>query len=224
MILLGKNPGLVQKNCNVDISEELEGDDFLTTHALKRANIKSLHIPDTPEQPEDISDRDINSASSSCMTFSIQRQESEEDGELYLAGYLARKHREDYPHLGQYTYKAQESNHHNYAIPSWLQNLSFGGLTEPSREWAAQALELEKYFKKRHKINFKSNHNIVKSTTSYLTKKVPDVPEKLVQSFSRQRIFVRINFLNLKRDEAKLRKRSCTKNRKIGKKMKKITT
>lgn len=50
----------------------------------------------------------------------------------YIAGYLAKKIKSSNPPLGDYTYKIKN---HNYHLPSWVQQLSYGGLIKPTPEW-----------------------------------------------------------------------------------------
>ena len=52
-----------------------------------------------------------------CIHFSAI--EIEEDGISYLAGWLAFKYKDKYPHLGE-----REKYDHNYNLPSWIQQLS----------------------------------------------------------------------------------------------------
>jgi hypothetical protein len=59
---------------------------------------------------------------------------SENDGLVYLLGYLAKKHLKENPEFGCYTHQSNESlNLHSYVLPSWIQSLSFGGLIPPSQ-------------------------------------------------------------------------------------------
>ncbi|KAL1492425.1 hypothetical protein ABEB36_010677 [Hypothenemus hampei] len=57
-------------------------------------------------------------------------------------GWIARKFKDTYPDLGEYTYKMR--NDHNYNTPSWVQHLSFGGLNEPSKKWLQQIKEIDR--------------------------------------------------------------------------------
>uniref|UniRef100_A0A1Y1JYN8 Transposable element P transposase-like C-terminal domain-containing protein n=1 Tax=Photinus pyralis TaxID=7054 RepID=A0A1Y1JYN8_PHOPY len=99
MILLGKNPGMVQTNANVEISPEIKQDEYLLSSVLKRARIIE-RIPEVVEtefikmntdvaltkvqESRDFSDRSIIPSTSG-------REMSENDGLVYIAGYLAKK-------------------------------------------------------------------------------------------------------------------------------------
>lgn len=227
MILLGKNPGLVTAHSNVGSSPGIEHEEYLLASALKQAKLGNIKITeeDCNDQHDRIDSESMTSSSSSHSKDTLQG-ESEKDGLAYIAGYLAKKHRDSHPDLGKYTYTLNESiNQHNYShFPSWIQNLSFGGLIQPSDEWLDHVTKMDKYFQKFHKDTFYFKKNIIKKTAEYILSKVKDVPKELVKSFCRQRVFVRIKFLNVKREQKQAEKRKASSNilRKNIKKMKKI--
>lgn len=136
---------------------------------------------------------------------------------------MARKHKEKYANLGNYTYQLKETaSLHNYAIPSWVQSLSFGGLTEPAEEWL-QVTKMDKYFIRFHPEKFSFSKEILKKTTNQIFTKIKEVPIDLVKSFCRQRIFVRIKYLNFQNEDLKSEKRKATTiSKKVSKKFKKI--
>lgn len=93
---------------------------------------------------------------------------------------------------------------------------------EPSTEWKQQMDRMEKYFKKFHREEFSVKHKIIAKTTKYILKKAENsIPKKLVFSFVKNRIFIRLKFLNCKRDEAK-RKRKSSSCQNVPKKIRKI--
>jgi 87kDa Transposase len=65
------------------------------------------------------------------------------DGHEYIAGFIARKMRNEFPYMGNYTYETENSG-------SYIDNLSFGGLTKPSNIWQQQFNLLEKLFIDMH--------------------------------------------------------------------------
>lgn len=76
---------------------------------------------------------------------------------------------------------------------------------------------------KFHKDSFKVKKNIVKNTMQYLSKKVTDVPEELLESFCKLRVMIRIKFFIRKKEQEKQKKRSSgDKDNRIVKKMKKV--
>jgi hypothetical protein len=224
MILLGKNPGIVTKHSNVE-SPTLPNEEFLLSTTLKKIQLGGMGAPLTENQETDaeteLLDGNSNIAISSGST-DISR-DSEKDGLSYIAGYLAKKHHDKYPYLGEYTYKA---SFHSYSLPSWVQNLSFGGLTEPSAKWLQQVDAMNNYFEELHKDIFSQKIKIVEETTDYIAEKLRDIPRELVRSFCKQRVFIRIKFLNLQLQAKKFKKRTSTtgtdNQRKTIKKIKKI--
>ena len=205
MILLGKNPGIVQTNSNVETSPELEQEEYLLVSALQQAHIETLQLPE-PHNIVNIAQSE-SSASSGSTIMSSEKDASEKDGLIYIAGYLGKRHLTKYPHLGQFTYKTDEATSlHSYNMPSWLQSLSYGGLVQPSNEWVEQVNTMESYFQKFHKNKFKRGKGIIARTGKYIRKYLNDIPPELVKEFCRQRIFIRIKFLNLKK-ETKLRRK-----------------
>ena len=207
MILLGKNPGIVQRNTNVAI--EKDGNYLLST-AFKKASLTKFKVtpPILEDRPgeTDLEQATCSPSTSSASSNSLEdihvfsRPDSENDGLLYVAGYLARKFQTKYSTLGSYTYQNEPRELHTYSMPSWVQSLSFGGLTEPSDSWAKNVEVMNKFFIKYHKETFKAKKNIVKNTVKYISKKCTqlgtEVPLELIRGFVRQRIFIRIKYLN----------------------------
>lgn len=167
MILLGKNPGLVQKQTNVMVEEENE---FLLTLALKKAKIQCDTVPQ-PHLESVVEDTgsDISLASSSSSSTTSATNLPEKDGLIYIAGYLAKKFKEKYPTLGEYSYKTKEY-FHTYCMPSWVQHLLFGGLIEPSDQWKDQVFEWSTILKKSMKINFPLRNALFRKQLSKLKK------------------------------------------------------
>lgn len=225
MILLGKNPGLVTANSNVETSLGIQNEEYLLATALKQAKLGNIEIAEesSNDHLRDRIDSESTTSSSSIHSKDSLKGESEKDGLAYIAGYLAKKHKESHPDLGKYTYKIDKGiSQHSYShFPSWIQNLSFGGLIEPSDKWLDYVNKMDTYFQKLHKNNFHFTKNIVKRTTQYILSKVTDVPKELVTSFCRQRVFVRIKFLNIKKEEKQAEKRKASSDI-LRKKIKKI--
>lgn len=113
---------------------------------------------------------------------------------------------------------------HSYTTPSWVQHLSFGGLTEPPADWVKQAQIFETLFKKFHKEKMYTNSNIIQRLTKLIKKKC-NMPEDLIKAFILQRTYIRIKILNnsliAERSEGK---KTLNTDRKSAKKMKKIIT
>jgi hypothetical protein len=135
---------------------------------------------------------------------------SESDELIYLPGFLAKQNLTKRPYLVTFTHTTKDLTFH--AMPSWLQSLSFDGLIEPSSEWLSQVKIMEKYYQKYHKQQFQEGKNIIKRTTEYTKKmnKPNIITDELILAFSRQRVFVRIKYLNAKKEKMMLRKRKLS--------------
>lgn len=84
---------------------------------------------------------------------------------------------------------------------------------------------MENIFIELHKETFCFLTNVIEKTTEYVAKKMNELPFVLVKSsFCRQRIFVRIKFLNLKKKEKSKKRVLPQVDREISKKMKKIVS
>ncbi|KAG5860697.1 hypothetical protein JTB14_020641 [Gonioctena quinquepunctata] len=152
-----------------------------------------------------------------ASSSSMQADQVEEDGLNYLSGWLARKFNETYPEMGDYTYMLKREEH-SYRKPSWVDELSYGGLLESSNELLKKIRILEMHFEKINKKRFFSKKFIFKRMFLNL-KNVVDLPEEITQAFLRQRIFIRMKKLNQMVKFKELKKKgktgATTKLRKI---------
>ncbi|KAG5864847.1 hypothetical protein JTB14_002944 [Gonioctena quinquepunctata] len=85
-----------------------------------------------------------------ASSSSMLADQVEEDGLNYLSGWLARKINKTYPEMGDYTYMLKHEEH-SYQKPSWVNELSYGGLTELSNKLLKNIRILEMHFKKINK-------------------------------------------------------------------------
>lgn len=99
MIILGKNPGIVQQNLN---TVEATHDKYMFATAMKEANI-SAKIKNMPPIAQDSTNRDSDIDSFSSSSASALENEDtcilESDGFTYLAGWIAKKVHQKYPYL-----------------------------------------------------------------------------------------------------------------------------
>lgn len=230
MIILGKNPGILNTEVN---TEDKSPDEYILAKVVNTAEI-NLHYPDTPNiilenyNSDDQSDDSSSVLSSeTCDSTSISKDhllgETAGDALTYIAGYLAKKHKEKFSHLGDYTYKRKE----RYNIPSWVQHLSYGGLIEPNTLWMNEVKQMEDIFNMYHKQDVKK----LKPLTTVIRKiaKRVTTPKELVKDYVKLRTIIKINYLNLKMSREKIEKQSSLKRkrnedhqRKVTKKYKKI--
>jgi hypothetical protein len=155
LIVLGKNPGVIQDRQNTDSSQEVL-EEYLVANVISGAEleISENEVVNNIDPYHEIDDPTTRSESSLSSTSTRESKGSfdtvsEADGFKYLCGFIARKFKEKYPDMGIYT-KDIISDHSYSHPPDWLQFLSFGGLTVPSHKWLKEARIIEKYFKKYH--------------------------------------------------------------------------
>lgn len=216
MILLGKNPGIVQDHTNTQILPNMKEDEYILANTVKRAKIPVYISPINEEDANNSSDTSISPSTSSTDSSKIA---SEKDGLLYIAGFIAKKYKNQFPELGSQTSLCTEENNESHG---WIHNLSHGGLTNPSEEWAKIIKKMDKYFISLHKDKFQGGKNIIKQTSKYISKKIPQIPINIITTFVKQRIFIRIRYLNMQKKVALGKRKSSACDRKIQKKFKKI--
>lgn len=198
LIILGKNPGILHAEVN---TEDHTNEEYLVATVCKEADV----IVDNPELLDHDghgSDSDSNHSYLSNVSSSsgeIER-ETTTDALEYIAGYLAKKFKDanlDHPlDLGDYTKNSKSVR--DYDLPSWVRQLSYGGLIQPSNEWLKKVVKFNKYFLKYHGEHFKKETNTVKMLSFKIKKQERDVPITIIKAFVKLRIIIRINYLNLK--------------------------
>lgn len=102
VIILGKNPGITQRNTNVQGSNALEEEDVLFSSAMKHASIDLFgelaeeEIVDDPDPQPATQNEEVDSSSQETQQ-NIHQTEIEDDGLNYLGGWLAFKFATKYP-------------------------------------------------------------------------------------------------------------------------------
>lgn len=124
----------------------------------------------------------------------------EEDVIEYLAGWVVRKYKKDFPDL---LAKIQHEDHNQLQVPSWFSHLPFGGLTIPSSKWLEMVRVIEKILSRflcKQSI-FKSK-NISSRLTQMIFRRLDCQDQgmvKVVKTYILQRIFIKIKFENQNR-------------------------
>ncbi|KAB0804485.1 hypothetical protein PPYR_01455 [Photinus pyralis] len=131
----GKNPGITQKNLNT--LAQGEQDEYIVAKVILKCGVsvdsEADNMLDDTSGSEDI----LSSPSDVLGSHNSVNSQSEADGFNYLAGWIARKYKNKYPEMGNYSY-AVKTGDHDYVIPQWVQHLSHGGLTVPSEKWSSE--------------------------------------------------------------------------------------
>jgi hypothetical protein len=176
LIVLGKNPGVIQDRQNTDSSQEVL-EEYLVANVISgtELEISEDEVVNNIDPYHEIDDPATRSESSLSSTSTRESKGSsdtvsEPDGFKYLCGFIARKFKEKFPDMGIYT-KNIISDHSYSHPPDWLQFLSFGGLTVPSRKWLKEARIIEKYFKKYSAEGFRQGSGITKKIVNIVLEK-----------------------------------------------------
>lgn len=144
MIVLGKNPGALQRNLNIQNTENCQGE-YLIGHVFREVGV----IPTMQENTEEPTSDCSLSSSSTVDSVKHSPPLNEDEGFIWLCGWIARKFKQKYPSMGTYTKDLKTKKIPELAYNTeltWIQHLSFGGLTEPSEEWVQQAKKMENVF------------------------------------------------------------------------------
>lgn len=223
MILLGKNPGISSKSNTHDDNKE----EYLLSKVFKEVDI--TNVVDS-EQNEITSETDTATECDSINTSYDHQEEDKNEMSLdaveYLAGWVAKKYRYKYPELGSTSTEVNKtSKDHDYLIPSWLNYLSYGGLIIPSINFKQMILRVENLFKKFTKNKIPKTPNVVNRITRMIyNRMITDEKYKpVIKTCVKQRIFIRIKFLNQNMTSMCKIKRSKLKLQKLNKLRKIIT-
>ena len=117
----------------------------------------------------------------------------EEQGRLYVAGYVCHSYRHEFPNLGRIT-----SALPSLSIPPWLNMVSRGGLVVPSREVMACFDKFEAEFDLMNGDGLNRDNGVFKKTIKRFENCQTFLPKKIITKFARTRLFVRQRFLNHK--------------------------
>ncbi|EFA11760.1 Transposable element P transposase-like Protein [Tribolium castaneum] len=206
MITLGKNPGVLGAQTNtVDANTE----EYVAASVMETANIK-LNFPEKKDeniQPS-TSGSSFSSSNDSKDNLNENVPETTPDALEYIAGYLAKKYKKTNPSLGDYTVNTQPSNH-SYNLPTWVEQLSYGGLVKPKQAWVENITKWNKFFERFHGKFFKKGGGVVKKLTLKIAKK-DKMPVEIIKSFCKLRTIIRINYNNIKSQKTNLKRKQSS--------------
>ena len=126
---------------------------------MENVGIQDRELSSLPEMSPALSDSESNNLQHELHVV----DRVERDGLNYFGAWLAKK---GYPHLGDYTSMLQ--GEHDYCLPSWVKHVSYGGLTEPSRQLKSALAILTKKSNKINKKSLKINKHVVTRLTKKL--------------------------------------------------------
>lgn len=195
MIILGKNPGVVSTSSNTSDNNQEE---YMVSKTFQQIN---LSIPDQENnEDEGNSDTDTASENETEVTMKTNSDEMTEDATEYLAGWVAKKYKDKFPELGITTTKFNNSNvsDHNYLLPSWIEHLSYGGLTMPSLSFKKQISRVERIFKKITQQKIPKGPGVVKQLATKIINRmnIEDKYKPVIHTYVKQRIFIRMKYSN----------------------------
>jgi hypothetical protein len=179
MILLGKNPGILNSKVN---TEEKVIEEYIYTKVLETAKI-TIATEEIHDDVNELQSSSSFSSVSSCTSkdrsdFKEDAEETADDALEYIAGYLAKKYKTGLPNLGDYTYKM--STDHYYSIPSWVQQLSYGGFIKPSEQFSKKVKKWNLYFQSYHGESFRKGQRVVQNLAKKIFKTETTLPFQLI--------------------------------------------
>ena len=196
MIMLGKNPGVFDSRVNTE-AEVL--DEYVVSRVLQAAilQVTTEHNNVTIGSHSSSSFFSLSSNESLKKSdFIATSQETTEDALEYIAGYLANKYKDSLPDLGQFTCKIR--NDHPTNIPSWVQQLSYGGLIKPTDQWLKIIKTWNTYFEIHHGESIRKGPGVVKNLAFKISKREKGYPFNIIKDFCKLRSVIRMNYRNLK--------------------------
>uniref|UniRef100_A0A182I0K0 Uncharacterized protein n=1 Tax=Anopheles arabiensis TaxID=7173 RepID=A0A182I0K0_ANOAR len=234
LMILGKTPTILH---NQTTTAEAANVSKMNSLQQLRAMLLVLGAEITPELPDvkameeanNFVSQDVRSFSSVSDT-SIELPHQEADGLSYILGYLAKKHHSQFSHLnlGEHTFKTR-IDHNCCQPPTFVHHLSCGGLIEPSDEFLNLGEKMEKIcLKMKPDGGLLRGERIVDRIMNKIKRHLTELPVEIIRSFAKQRVIVRMRYLNLKATAEQLNKmkhkkrKFVTENTKAAKKKKKI--
>jgi hypothetical protein len=221
-------------------TQETTPEEYVVARVLEEAKV-SVELPDSSGNSTEtlLSSNATQSSSGSSFSSSgvsktsdAKSPETTDDAFEYIAGFIAKKFKNTHPQLGDFTYRIKSDN--AYSLPSWVQQLSFGGRIKPSTDFLTTIKRWNKYFEIFHGENKLRKEPLVITKLALKIKKRENLSFDVIKLFCKLRTVIGINYLKTKRtlDNAKKSNKrklsTVTPNsdtkRKLVKKMRKTVT
>lgn len=217
LIILGKNLMFpMSANQNTELNKDVE-EHFLMSSIFRKKRESTSDNPDEPHDEETDEDEP--------WTFQPKRRALEElDGQNYVQGYMAKSLMKNHDWTGNYTYQLESGTEQQFGKENYVEDLSRGGLVQPSEQWEELAEQMEDYFNHIHNLGkdkeepgFRDSKNVCKKSIQKMTKQFPDVPADVIETFVKKRINIRIRNLKKQIQEKKHHRFKIMKNNKKSK-------
>jgi len=119
----------------------------MVAKTLQQIDVKINNVKENSEDAESLTD--ITSENKSSNDGDENQHDLELDATEYLAGWVAKKYKLQFPELGSTTTTVnsiQKTHGHDYLVPSWINRLSYGGLIIPSDDFKIKMFRVEKLY------------------------------------------------------------------------------
>jgi len=191
-VILGKNPGIVQVNAN---TESQTPDEYLLSSLFKKTGVNIMDSIMECELIDDGEEYRIFDEVNAPIPNDGEQQSSqmEDDGLLYVAGWLAKKFKKTH-NLGDYTYKLKID--HSYTNTTWIQQLSYGGLIQPNENFMGLINQWNSMFLNHHGSLLMKGTGLMQTLSNKIHALFPTVDKKIIIAFVRIRTFIRMKTLN----------------------------
>lgn len=213
LIILGKNLMFPSSaNQNTELNKDVE-EHFLMSSIFRKKKSPTSNIPGPHEEETDEDEP---------WTYEPQRRALEElDGQQYVHGYMAKSLMKNHDWTGNYTHQLDSGTEEHIGKENYVEDLSRGGLVQPSQQWEELADQMEDYFNHIHNLGadkkepgFRNSKNVCQQSIHKMSKQFPEVPPEIIEKFVKTRINIRIRHLKKQILEKKIHRFKVLKNNK----------
>lgn len=186
-------------------------EDFLVANIFRKRKADSKgtqHMAFIEEIDDDVEDFE------SWQVMSKNRTLEEADGVEYANGFIARSLLTEYPTLANQTQVVMDTSEEGMNKENYIQDLSYGRLLQPTDSWNNAANQLDAYFNHIHnitgrdygEIGFRNTTDVQKRTIKKLKDQFPDIPDKIIRTYTTKRINIRVKHMQKRLQERKIHK------------------
>jgi len=171
----------------------------MVAKTLQKIDMKINNVKAYSEDDESLTD--TTSENESSNNGDENQHDLELDATEYLAGWVAKKYKLQFPELGSTTTTVnsiQKTHGHDYLVPSWINRLSYDGLIIPCDDFKIKIFRVEKIYRKITKQQIPKGPGVVKNLTKKILSRM-EIAEKynpVVQTYIKQRVLIQMKYLN----------------------------